>query len=122
MSRSNGTNNNRCKKLEINEKQFIGKPLRNLFNEIRPQIKRALVSAGGGETNSFFDFYFVTYQEASTLRNSGKRPVTIRVYTNEIINWDASNKPRGDRWKWDENDIKKYGNLTIKAIRVDGEY
>ena len=110
-----------AKKLEVSEKKFFGHPLKILLNTIKPQIKRVLISPGGGETNSFFVFYFVDDQEYSNLRKENKIPVSIRVYTKEKINWNASDKPKSQWWTWNENDVKKYENLTIKAIRVSGE-
>jgi len=61
-----------AKKLEINEKQFLNKPLKNLLEEIKPKIERVLVSPGGGETNSFFVFYFIDGKEYDNYKNEGK--------------------------------------------------
>jgi len=110
-----------AKKLEINENQFIGKPLSDLFKEIKPEIKRVNVSPGGGETNSFFDFYFLSNEEYYKNRGEGKEPMGIRVYTKEIIPWYTSNRPKEDWRKWNSDDIKTYGNLTVVAIRVFGK-
>lgn len=110
-----------AKLLEINEKKIIDKPLETLFNEIKPPIRRVVVSpGGGGETNSFFIFYFVDDEEYYNLKKESKTPISIRVYTKEIINWDLSGKAKNDWRKWGEDDAKKYGNLTVRAIRVSG--
>lgn len=110
-----------AKKLEISEKQFLDKPLKTLLNEIKPQIKRVLVSPGGGEINSFFVFYFVNDEEYYNFRKENKSPISIRVYTKEIINWGLPDKAKNDWRKWNENDAENYGNLTIRAIRVSGK-
>jgi len=111
-----------AKKLEINEKQFTGKPLKTLLQEIKPEIKRVAVSPGGKEFSSFFVFYFQTKQDFIKSRDEGKQPTSIRVYVKDSIDYkDFDKSYNKDWWKWDANDVKKYGNFTVRAILVSGK-
>ncbi|MEO8852636.1 MAG: hypothetical protein ABI359_02600, partial [Ginsengibacter sp.] len=65
---------NDYKKLEINEKQFIGKPLKVLLDQIDPQIKSAL---GDPEMTSnirlnHISFYFVNKNEYYSRKMKGE--------------------------------------------------
>jgi len=108
---------NDLNKLIINKNQFIGKPLSDLLQQIKPPIKRAMVFPGSIETNSYF--YFVSDSDFHKYwQEEKKTPPHIRVMVKEYnFNWD---KPK-EHWNdWTKEDEKEYGNLTVVDIRVTG--
>lgn len=104
-------------KLKQNEQQFINKPLKNLLNEIKPEIKMA-----DGTLNSpdYFTFKFVNYNDYLKGHNNNKKYIRIYVFVKEPINWDSENRPEDKKFVWTKKDVKKYANYTIVQIRVSG--
>lgn len=102
-------------KLKQNEQQFINKPLKNLLNEIKPEIKMA-----DGTLNSpdYFTFRFVSHDEY--LKDNNKKYIRIYVFVKEPINWDRANSPEDKKFIWTKKDVNKYANYTIIRIRVSG--
>lgn len=111
---------NDAKKLEINQKQFIGKPLKALLEQIKPQIKMVSVRESSAETPGAIIFKFVDSEEIKKYNKQGKYPLGITVFLKEPFYFDAKNKPKGKKLSWTEEDTKKYGNLTVTGIRVFG--
>ena len=114
---------NDAKKIKENEKLFIGKPLKNLLKEIKPEIKMAY---GDPSINiqskvGYFRFKFVDFKQNNSLKANGKMPVSIIVYVKENFDWDFQKRPKGKELQWTKEDEKKYGDLTIVAFRVYGE-
>lgn len=107
--------------------QFIGKPLKELFKEIKPQIK--LVQAREGwvpEVAPLFSFFFTSIDVYKNYRQQEKVPLHLIVYIKEPFKWEYE-KRKGFKDKdhyldWTKEDEEKYGNCIIMAIRVAGEY
>ena len=112
---------NDAKKLELNEKQFIGRPLKTLLKEINPKIERVIGSPGNIERPGYFIFYFIPNKDYNLYRKKNKIPLTVKVYIKEPFEWNRRNKPKNNWLDWTIEDEKKYGDLTIGAIRVYGE-
>lgn len=103
-------------KLKQNEQQFINKPLKNLLNEIKPEIKMV---DGTLNAPDYFTFKFVSYDDY-VKGNNNKKYISIYVYVKEPINWDSENRPEDKKFVWTKKDAKKYANYTIVRIRVIG--
>ena len=106
-------------KLKENGQLFIDKPLKNLLNEIVPEIK--MVFAEGNRAHSalsYFIFRFVDLEGYKKYNCAGKKPLGIRVMIKEPFEW---NKSREDIIKWTKEDAEKFGNLTVVYISVYGE-
>ncbi len=103
-------------KLKQNEQKFLNKPLKNLLNEIKPEIKMV-----DGTLNSpdYFTFKFVTHDEYIKGKKE-KKYISIYVYVKEPINWKSENRLEGKRFVWTKEDVNKYGNYTVVWIRVIG--
>ena len=110
-----------AKKLEINKVQFIGKPLKDLLEEIKPKIETALGSPGSNEQAGFFNFYFAPKAEYDKYRAENKFPLTIKVYIKESFDWNRKGKTKEDWLNWTKEDEEKYGNLAISDIKVYNE-
>lgn len=114
---------NDAQKLKINEKEFIGQPLKTLLKEIKPEIK--MVSANPSTSNQvrlgYFIFRFVDAQTYDSSLAKQKYLLQITVFVKEPFVWNKNNKSLNERFKWTKNDEKKYGQLTIVGIRVFGE-
>jgi hypothetical protein len=106
-------------KLKDSAQRFVGKPLKELLNEIGPEIK--FVSAEGQRAHnalSYMIFKFVSKEEYRKYNIVGKRPLGILVYLKEKFQWD---KPRKELNKWTKEDEMFYGNFTIVALSIYGE-
>lgn len=103
-------------KLKENEQQFINKPLKNLLNEIKPEIKLVL---GTLDYPPFFSFYFISREEL----NKKTLGSTLRfyVYVKEPLDWNFDKRPKDTAYKWTKEDVEKYGNLTVERIKVSGK-
>ena len=107
-----------AKKLELNEKLFVEKPLITL---LKAKIQRAIGVPGDVERPSFFIFYFVPNKEYNQYKSHNKIPLAIKVYIKGSFEWDTKDKAPNDYLSWTKVDEKKYGNLIVGAIRVYGE-
>lgn len=103
-------------KLKTNEQQFINKPLKNLLNEIKPEIKLVL---GTVDYPPFFSFYFISREEL----NKKTLGSTLRfyVYVKEPLDWNFDKRPKSTAYNWTKEDLEKYGNLTVERIKVSGK-
>lgn len=111
-----------AKKLEINEKKFIGKPLSKLIHQIAPKIKSAL---GDPEMHSTYrvnhiTFYFVTKEEYYAAQKKGKEPIGIQIYLTRPDN--KKYPPLCTTCPWTEKQTKIYGDMIVQRIRVLGGY
>ena len=105
-----------AQKIKDNEQNFINKPLKTLFKEIKPTIKVVSGYPGNLETAGHFTFTFVEYKEHDELRKKQKFPLSIIVFVKEPFEWNT--KERHDKEiLWNKEDEKKYGDLTI--LRID---
>jgi len=111
-----------AQKLKTNEQLFIGKPLKTLLKEIKPEIKMVFVESKRADgALSYIVFRFVDRQTWQKEYGEGKTPLGIRVFIKEHFEWDKTDKSPAERLSWTKEDAKKYGDLTIVAIRVYGE-
>jgi len=106
------------------DEQFIGKPLKTLFNQIKPPIILTLADGGSVEQAPHFTFFFTSVQVYEKYRQQDKFPLRIRVYVKEIFKWKwvERNRSIGHYLDWLKEDEEKYCNLTVTAIRVVGDY
>ena len=106
------------------EDEFTGKPLKDLFKEIKPSIRLVLPEGGGDCRPTFFIFYFTTKQVYDGYRRQGKFPLSLKVYLKGKFEWsyEGRNRTRDHYMDWTSADEEKYGNLIIAAIRISGEY
>jgi hypothetical protein len=102
-------------KLKENQQQFINKPLKNLLKEIKPQIKT--VWATKDEIN-YFSFRFRTSEQINKNEGNYDDKVSLYVYVKENIDWDFEKRPKENELNWSQEDIEKYGNLTVIRIKV----
>lgn len=108
------------------DSQFIGKPLKYLFNEIKPPIRLVLAREGWAEEAPMFTFFFTTMEVYNRYRIANKFPLRLRVYLEKPFKWEYQ-KRKGYKDKdhyldWTKDDEEKYGELIVIAIRVAGEY
>nr|WP_315155422.1 hypothetical protein [uncultured Flavobacterium sp.] len=104
--------------LKINEQQFINKPLKDLLKEIKPEIKTAV---GTNDNPFFFSFRFTTLEQQKKDEGSKEDRVSLYVYFNKPFDWVFEKRPRGKEIEWTQEDIEKYGNLTVIRIKVIGK-
>jgi outer membrane protein W len=114
-----------AKKLEITKESFIGKPLKIVLNQIKPEIEFAYgnpentsVEAIGG---TYFTFYFVNKEEGKTRVSVKDTPTRITIQ----FRLEPQNKreplPKEGLKGWTSEETKKYGDMVIIDIRVSGE-
>ena len=112
------------KKLEINQKEFIGRPLKVLLKEIRPQIKFAYGNPDNNSSNivggTFIKFFFVDRNERISKINRDEKPIGITVQFQ--LESHNSRKPisREGLTTWGKEQVKEYGDMIITRIFVSG--
>ena len=109
------------------DNQFIGKPLKFLFNEIKPAITLVLPQEGWfPEVAPMFTFFFTSMDVYKKYRREDKFPLGLTVYLKDPFSWEWEKrkgfKDRDHYLDWTKNDEEKYGNCIVTAIRVTGEY
>ena len=110
---------NDAQKLKTNEKLFIGKPLKEVLKEIKPEIKMVFAEPNRSHgAASFFMFRFIDLEEEKKYNKVGKRPLSVTIFVKEKFHWDKTDLPRSDQLKWTNSDKRKYQNLTVAYIRV----
>lgn len=110
-----------AKKLEINEKEFTGKPLKVLLLQIGVPIKSAIGNPDEISThqNTFITFYFVDKKEGWKLVSSSQRPIAIDVILQKT---DGKNYPPIiPANSWTDEHTKEYSDMIVLRIRVSGE-
>jgi len=114
---------NDVQNIKKNEKQFINQPLKDLIKEIKPQIKRVTANPSINIQSSvgYFIFNFVDSKQKDSLNAKRKIPVTIVAYVKEYFDWDFHKRQKGKEFIWTKEDLEKYGDLTVVAIRAYGE-
>lgn len=114
-----------AKKLEINQKQFIGKPLKVLLAQIAPQIKFVYGNPdntwGGATGGTYLKFHFVNHEEYGKKLNKNKNATGIIVNFQLEPNNTRKPLPKEGLKEWTDEDTKKYGDMIIMKIRVIGE-
>ena len=112
-----------AKKLEINQRKFIGKPLILLLNEIRPNIRLVY---GNPENNSYHAgatavfLTFVTRKEFGKQYVNGKKPAVIRIDFEVETKNNRKPFPKGGIANWTKKESEEYGDMIIRRIRVTG--
>lgn len=112
---------NDVKKLIENKTVFIGKPLKVLLKEVKPEIKMAIGMPGGGTSPNYFRFLFVNYKSYLTYKNENKTPLTVKVFLKEPFSLKNETSSSDLKYHWTDADIKKYGDLTVVGIDIYGE-
>jgi hypothetical protein len=102
--------------LKTNEQQFINKQLKNILNELKPQIK--IAGATNEEGFQYFSFKFRTKEQLNKNEGSYEDRVSLYVYVKEPIDWQYEKRPKGNELLWTKEDATKYGNLTVVRIKV----
>jgi hypothetical protein len=107
--------------------QFIGKPLKFLFREIKPAITLVLPREGWvPEVAPLFTFFFTSMDVYKKYRQQDKFPLRLTVYLRDPFKWQWEKrkgyKDRNHYLDWTKEDEEKYGDFIITAIRVAGEY
>ncbi|MCD0476175.1 hypothetical protein LPB87_17415 [Flavobacterium sp. EDS] len=53
-------------------------------------------------------------------KNEGSKEdaVSLFVYVKTPIDWKYEERPKGKELMWTKEDVEKYGNLTVVAIKV----
>ncbi|MBZ4036838.1 hypothetical protein K6T82_18860 [Flavobacterium sp. 17A] len=108
-------NINELYKLKNNEQLFINRPLKNLLQEIKPQIKTAHVF---NEDYFFFIFKFSTIEQQKTDQGSILDRVALFVYVKDFIPWGWEERPKGDELNWTANDSEKFGNFIVTNVSI----
>ena len=113
------------KKIEVNKKEFIGKPLNYFLKHINVEIRSIIPAPNKNlkEVNRI-DFLFVPYiQYRNDNRDITEKPTRITVIFNQ--NWDLI----GERCtykkigctEWTKEDEKNLGDLIVYDIEVIGK-
>jgi hypothetical protein len=105
-------------KLQLNEQQFINKPLKIVLKEIKPQIKTADAT---NDNPYYFSFKFRTLEQRRNNEGSIQDRVSLYVYVNNPIDWKYEQRPKGRELDWTSSEIEKYGDLTVVRIKVIGK-
>ena len=110
-----------AKELQINEKQFIGKPLKALLAQIGPQIKSSIGNpdSKSKETSPMITFYFVDKNEFRYRNSRGEKPTHISVLLQPAIN--KSYPQLSGANPWTKEQVKAYGDMIITKLWVSGE-
>ena len=114
---------NDAKKLVDNKDNFIGKPLKNVLSQIKPNIKFV---HGNPENNSghitggtYFTFYFVDKEEVIKRFNNEPTRITLNFQLEKTNNRRPF--PKGGIKEWTKKETKEYGDMIIININVGGE-
>ena len=110
-----------AKELQLNEKQFIGKPLKVLLDQIEPQIKSAIGNpdSKSKETSPMIAFYFVDKNEFRYRKGRGEKPMHISVLLQPAI--DKSYPPLSGANPWTEEQAKAYGDMIVTKLWISGK-
>lgn len=107
-------------KLKTYSDQFIGKPLKYLFKEIKPPLQLAY---GNPEDASKFklasiSFCFIGLANFKQMIETGKEPLTIIVTLERA---DNKQYPKLVSGPWTDEKTKTYGDMIIRRIGVLGK-
>ncbi|MEN2416188.1 hypothetical protein [Flavobacterium mesophilum] len=104
-------------KLKANEQKFVNKPLKDLLKEIKPEIRLVM---GTVDSPSYFSFRFLSREELKKKPADGTA-IGLFVYVKEPLDWNFDSRPKGKEYEWSNEDLEKYGNLTVIRIKVTGK-
>lgn len=107
-------------KIKENEAMFINKPLSNLLSEIQPEIKKVIGSPKlqNGTAYNILIMYFITEKEKNKLEFHGKPVLKLMIYVKEDFKWNVLERNSQSKIEWSEEDLIKYGNLTVIKISI----
>lgn len=110
-----------ARKLEINKKEFIGRPLKVLLSQIGPPIKSAIGNPSETNTNenTFIIFYFVDKKGFIQRDSKGDKPTRIDVILKKTPGKNYA--PIIPSNPWTDKQTKEYGDMIVLRIRVTGE-
>ena len=115
-----------AKKIELNKKEFVGKPLSYLLSKINVEVKsiKAFPNKNEKEVNRITFRYVTNYEYRKTSSKEIKnRPTQLTVVFNQ--NWEMS----GERCmtsnpkciEWTKEDEKNLGDLIVYDVYVLGK-
>lgn len=109
-------------KIKQNEMRFINKPLDSLLAAIRPPIKMARAEmTANSPASGYFVFTFSTPAERQKILSKNYSEVKVVAYLKEPFKWEPKESGKGlEKLVWTEEDVKRYGHLTVILIRVVG--
>lgn len=107
-------------KLKAQSDQFIGKPLKYLFTEIKPSLELAYGNPDDASASKLasISYCFIDLATFRQMKRSGKKPLTIIVTLERA---DDKQYPKLNPGPWTEEKTKTYGDMIIKRIGVLGE-
>ncbi|MFT3918013.1 hypothetical protein [Cloacibacterium sp.] len=113
-----------AKKLEINKKEFIGKPLSYLLKTINPRIVSVIPTPNKNFAQiNTISFLFVSFNDYRRNFNNNNQNTKITIRFNQ--NWDLiGEKCKSDILKcteWTKEDEKNLGDLVVYDIYVTGK-
>ena len=102
-------------KLDSNKSYFIGKSIKHLLSEIKPEINMAKFVPGtpGISTSSITLFFIPVNKYKQYEREHKQQPSYIRVIVKENdfeFNWNGL--------EWTQEMAKKYGSYIVQGIRI----
>ncbi len=116
---------NDAKKLEANEDNFIGKPLKNVLSQIKPKIKFVYGNPentwAGATGGTYFTFYFVDKEDGKKRISVNDIPTHITVQFQLEPTNNRRPFPKGGIKEWTKKETKEYGDMIIINIFVLGE-
>lgn len=104
---------------------YEGYPLSKLLNNIEPNILKvkAASSYNNNVNMNFFIFHFISDSVYKSKVSNNLNPIGLKVEVKEIFEWDIrerSKKYNKDYWKWTNDDLTKYGKLTVTKYTIFG--
>ncbi|MBS7229397.1 hypothetical protein KHA90_00025 [Flavobacterium psychroterrae] len=104
-------------KLKANEQQFLNKPLKDVLKEIKPEIK---LVTGTRDYPSYFCFRFISREQLLKTPLDGTT-IGLYVYVEGLLDWYFDQRPKDKGYEWTNEDVEKYGNLTVIRIKAFGK-
>ncbi|WP_426486398.1 hypothetical protein [Flavobacterium sp. 2] len=103
-------------KLKDNEQLFTNRPLKDLFKEIKPEIKTGSVI---NEKHSFlFCFRFTSIEEQKRKEGSLNQRASLLVHVSEHIPWYWIYRPKGNEIIWTQRDLYEYGDMIVTHVDI----
>ena len=111
----------------VRDDLFVGKPLKVLFQQIKPT--RTLVLPREGwvpEVAPRFTFFFTSMAVYKKYRRQDSFPLRFTVYLRDPFEWEWEKrkgfKDQDHHLDWTKEDEEAYGDCIITAISVAGDY
>ena len=107
-------------KLVEQKERFIGRPLKELLDQIQIPIKGYTASRWARPGGALV-FMFAPYDSTMKRHGKGLNPLMIRVTVKAPFKWDNRNRNVNEQHLWLKEDEDKYKNLTVANIGIAGE-